>query len=224
MLKQRLRWLWPTIIPLSLDEQQGDDQWRRSMALSVRDGDWSRDSDVVLEEARRLFDAEVDRRKGADAKAGIYLAAITALIPVLVSLIPSLWNDKSSKWLSCLGLFVFAWAVAYLLRAGGWAFKTLKVDGFDVVSPSDLARSWKKGSPKAALAKELSHAVLNNYPKVNRKVTGIKMTHEFLLRAFLTFTILMVLQVAWPVGTWVVGEAMKLVDPDVIAPLIMCFS
>lgn len=223
MLKQRLQWLWPTIIPLSSDEQQGDDEWRRSMALSVRDGDWSRDSDVVLEEARRLFDAEVDRRKGADAKAGIYLAAITALIPVLVSLIPSLWNDKSSKWLSCLGLFVFAWAVAYLLRAGGWAFKTLKVDGFDVVSPSDLARSWKKGSPKAALAKELSHAVLNNYPKVNRKVTGIKMTHEFLLRAFLTFTILMVLQVAWPVGTWVVGEATKLVNPEVIAPLIMCF-
>ncbi len=74
------------------------------------------------------------------------------------------------------------------------------------------------------MAKELSHAVLNNYPKVNRKVTGIKMTHEFLLRAFLTFTILMVLQVAWPVGTWVIGEATKLINPEVIAPLIMCFS
>ncbi len=179
---------------------------------------------MVLEESRRLFDAEADRRKGADAKAGIYLAAITALIPVLVSLLPTLWSDKSSKWLGCLGLFIFGWAVAYLLRAGAWAFRTLQVAGFAQLGPGELVRSWNKKSPKAALAKQLSSAVLYNYPLVNRKVTGIKMTHEYLLRAFLSFTILLVLQVMWPVGAWVVDEGQKLMRPNPLAPLIMCFS
>ncbi|WP_443700376.1 MULTISPECIES: hypothetical protein [Pseudomonas] len=222
--KERLQWLWPSIIPLTSAEQAEDDAWSSQLASSVQASDWSEDSEVVLEESRRLFDAEADRRKGADAKAGIYLAAITALIPVLVSLLPTLWSDKSSKWLGCLGLFIFGWAVAYLLRAGAWAFRTLQVAGFAQLGPGELVRSWNKKSPKAALAKQLSSAVLYNYPLVNRKVTGIKMTHEYLLRAFLSFTILLVLQVMWPVGAWVVDEGQKLMRPNPLAPLIMCFS
>ena len=198
--------------------------WAHQLASSVRASDWTEDSEVALEESRRLFDAEVDRRKGADAKAGIYLAAITALIPVLVSLLPTLWSDKSSKWLGCLGLIAFGWAVAYLLGAGAWAFRTLQVAGFSVLGPGELVRSWKKSSPKAALAKQLSNAVLYNYPLVNRKVTGIKMTHEYLLRAFLSFTVLLVLQVIWPVGAWIAEESSKLMSPDTLSPLIMCFS
>ena len=164
------------------------------------------------------------RADEADAKAGIYLAAITALIPVLVSLLPTLWSDKSNKWLGCLGLFIFVWAVAYLLRAGAWAFRTLQVAGFAQLGPGELVKSWNKRTPKAALAKQLSSAVLYNYPLVNRKVSGIKMTHEYLLRAFLSFTILLVLQVMWPVGTWVVDEGQKLISPNPLSPLIMCFS
>ena len=216
--------MWPSLIPLTSEEQVEDDEWARLLASSVQASNWSKDSEVVLEESRRLFDAEVDRRKGADAKAGIYLAAITALIPVLVSLLPTLWSDKSSKWLGCLGLFIFVWAVAYLLRAGAWAFRTLQVAGFAQLGPGELVKSWSKKTPKAALAKQLSSAVLYNYPLVNRKVSGIKMTHEYLLRAFLSFTILLVLQVMWPVGTWVVDEGQKLISPNPLSPLIMCFS
>lgn len=216
--------MWPSLIPLTSEEQVEDDEWARQLASSVQASNWSKDSEVVLEESRRLFDAEVDRRKGADAKAGIYLAAITALIPVLVSLLPTLWSDKSSKWLGCLGLFIFVWAVAYLLRAGAWAFRTLQVAGFAQLGPGELVKSWNKKTPKAALAKQLSSAVLHNYPLVNRKVSGIKMTHEYLLRAFLSFTILLVLQVMWPVGAWVVDEGQKLVNPNPFSPLIMCFS
>lgn len=78
-LKDWLHWVWPTLTPLSLGQQAEDVEWKQGIAASVKAGDWSTDSDVVLDESRRLFDAEVDRRKGADAKAGIYLAAITTL-------------------------------------------------------------------------------------------------------------------------------------------------
>lgn len=216
--------MWPNLVPLTSEEQVEDDERARLLASSVQASNWSKESEVVLEESRRLFDAEVDRRKGADAKAGIYLAAITALIPVLVSLLPTLWSDKSSKWLGCLGLFIFVWAIAYLLRAGAWAFRTLQVAGFAQLGPGELVKSWNKKTPKAALAKQLSSAVLYNYPLVNRKVSGIKMTHEYLLRAFLSFTILLVLQVMWSFGTWVVDEGHKLMNPNPLSPLIMCFS
>ncbi|KGS16247.1 hypothetical protein OA77_01355, partial [Pseudomonas coronafaciens] len=153
-----LGWLWPVLMEMTPDDKAENDQWMRGMASSVKEGNWSKDSDVALDEARRLFDAEVDRRKGADAKAGVYLAAITALIPVLVSLLPTLWNDKASKVLGLALLFIFAWAVAYLLRAGGWAFKTLKVSGFTQLGPGELASSWKKADPRERLAKQLSLA------------------------------------------------------------------
>jgi hypothetical protein len=223
-LNRVIRLTWPVVIDLSPAQKAADDEWMRSIATSVRQGNWSKDSEVALDESRRLFDAEVDRRKGADAKAGIYLAAITALIPVLVSLLPSLWNDKLNKVLGFTGLFVFAWAVTYLLRAGAWAFSTLKVSGFTQLGPGEIAASWKKDSPKAALAKQLSIAVLCNYSLVNRKITGIKMTHEYLLRAFLGFTLLMVIQVVWPVGNWLVEQGIRLFKPEAINPLIMCFS
>ncbi len=71
---------------------------------------------------------------------------------------------------------------------------------------------------------QLSSAVLYNYPLLNKKVSSIKMTPEYLLRAFLSFTILLVLQVMWPVGAWVVEEAQKLMSPNALSPLIMYFS
>ncbi|WP_057414571.1 hypothetical protein [Pseudomonas cannabina] len=219
-----LGWLWPVLVEMTPDDKAENDQWMRGMASSVKEGNWSKDSDVALDEARRLFDAEVDRRKGADAKAGVYLAAITALIPVLVSLLPTLWNDKASKVLGLALLFIFACAVAYLLRAGGWAFKTLKVSGFTQLGPGELASSWKKADPRERLAKQLSLAVLTNYPLVNKKIDGIKMTHEYLLRAFLSFSLLMVVQAAWPFGVWLVEVVQKLSVPTAVTPLIMCYS
>ncbi|KAA0986243.1 hypothetical protein FQ192_24150 [Pseudomonas sp. ANT_J12] len=220
----KLRWFWPIIQRLPPDAQADYDTWMKGIGDSVKEGDWAKDSEVALDEARRIFDAETDRRKSADAKAGIYLAAITALIPVLVSLLPSLWNDKASKVLSVTSLFVFTWAVAYLLRAGGWAFSTLKVAGFTQVGPGEIATCWKKEEPKVALAKSLAMAAFLNFPSANQKVTGIKMTHEYLLRAFLSFTVLMVVQVVWPVGTWIVVQAGGLWKTDPPKVLVMCFS
>ncbi|MCF5806076.1 hypothetical protein [Pseudomonas tremae] len=223
-ISSAIGWLWPVLEEMKPEEKAENDQWIRGISASVKEGKWSKDSDVALDEARRLFDAEVDRRKGADAKAGVYLAAITALIPVLVSLLPTLWNDKASKVLGLALLFIFAWAVAYLLRAGGWAFKTLKVSGFTQLGPGEIASSWQKAAPKERLAKQLSLSVLANYPLVNKKIDGIQMTHEFLLRAFLSFSLLMVIQAAWPFGAWLVEVVQKLLVPTAVAPLIMCYS
>lgn len=219
MLRLIREWLWPRLDGLS-SQQEKDQRLRlENQKEQVEQGVWSEQSDVALEEARRLFDAEQGRCRSADNKAGIYLAAITALIPVLATLLPSLWPDNIDKVLASLSLLFFTFALAYLLRAGFWAFSTIKVSGFAQLGPSEIVKSWESESPEAQLAKHLLKSVIYNFDKTNQKVSCIKMTHEFLLRAFLCFVILLGTQAIWPICVWLIG----LLHAEIITPLMVCF-
>lgn len=215
---------WPTLVPLTPDQVVANDQMRAGWKASVNNGNWDSASDVALEEARRMYDAEQERRKGADTKAGVYLAAVTALIPVLVSLLPSLWNDKTSKALGAISLTIFALAVAYVLRAGYSAFCVLQVRSAHTVGADDISRCWSIQQPTANLAKCIAIKVIENYTGNNAKVSHIKLAHDYLLRAFFVFTVLLGVQALWPCAAWIVEEIAKHVAPEVRHPLMMCFS
>jgi hypothetical protein len=219
VLKLIPEWLWPRLDPPS--SQQAIDQQRRLASLKekVKQGVWTEQSDVALEEARRLFDAEQERRRGADSKAGIYLAAITALIPVLASLLPNLWGNEIGKAFAGLSLLVFVCALIYLLRAGLWAFGTIKISGFSQLGPSDIAESWNSKNPEEQLAKHLLQSVIFNFDRTNKKLSCIKMSHEYLLRAFFCFVAFLTIQAVWPISAWAVG----VLYTDIITPLLMCF-
>jgi len=223
-MKNIREFLWPILERPTAAEVQREGAAAKELHLSIQQGDWKVGADVALDEARRLFDAEAERRRSADTKAGIYFAAITALVPVLTSLIPSIWSDKASATFAVTSLFIFALAVCYLVKAGLWAFHTLKVSRFNQVHSSDLARIAGNLESRVALAKEITHAVTSNYSLVNEKVTCIKMTHEFLLRAFLTFALLMVVQGLWPPVTSAIDWAKKKAQPSAPIPLMMCYS
>lgn len=223
-MKNIREFLWPILERPTTAEVQREGAAAIELHLSIQQGDWTLGADVALDEARRLFDAEAERRRSADTKAGIYFAAITALVPVLTSLIPSIWSDKASATFAVTSLFIFALAVCYLVKAGLWAFHTLKVSRFNQVHSSDLARIAGDLESRVALAKELTQAVTSNYPLVNEKVTCIKMTHEFLLRAFLTFALLMVVQGLWPPVTSAIDWAKKKAQPSAPIPLVMCYT
>ncbi|RFQ21868.1 hypothetical protein D0N87_23680, partial [Pseudomonas sp. ATCC 13867] len=178
--------MWP-FVKEDKEKDRLDDELYGGLKDAIVSAGLEKDSDAALEEARRIYDAELERSRGADTKAGIYLAAITALVPVLASLLGNLWGEKTPALLGCLSLVVFALSMLYLVRAGGWAFKTLKVSVSNQTSPKDISVSWDKPNPKQELAKRLCRAVIANYRGVNAKVLCIKMAHQFLLRAFLTF-------------------------------------
>jgi hypothetical protein len=223
-MKNIREFLWPILEKPTAAEIQREGAAVRELQLSIQQDDWTLGADVALDEARRLYDAEAERRRSADTKAGIYFAAITALVPVLTSLIPSIWNDKASATFAVTSLLIFALAVCYLVKAGLWAFHTLKVSRFHQVHSSDLARIVGGSDSRVALAKEITQAVTANYSLVNEKVTCIKMTHEFLLRAFLTFALLMVVQGLWPPVTSAFDWAKKKAQPSAPIPLMMCYS
>ena len=214
---------WPILEKQTVAEAQAESDSESKFRASIQQDDWNLGAAVVLEEARRLYDAEAERRRSADTKAGIYLAAITALVPVLTSLIPSVWNDKASAIFSGTSLLIFALAVCYLVNAGLWAFHTLKVSRFNQLHSSDLVRLAGSAESPMALAKEITLAIHLNYPLVNEKVTCIKMTHVFLLRAFLTFALLMVMQGLWPPVTSAFDWAKEKYLPSDTAPIVMCY-
>ena len=215
---------WPVLEKPTPEEAQGCVEAVSNIKVSIQQGNWAFGPEIALDEARRLYDAEAERRRSADTKAGIYFAAITALVPVLTSLIPNIWNDKASAAFAVTSLLIFALAVCYLVKAGLWAFHTLKVARFHHVHSSDLARIVGASDSQVALAKEIALAVTANYSLVNEKVTCIKMTHEFLLRAFLTFALLMVVQGLWPPVTSAIDWIKKQAQPIAPTPLIMCYS
>lgn len=212
-------YIWPllTLSSATVDPQQ--QRWIQSEKEKVDQGSWADKSDVALEEARRLFDAEQERRRGADAKAGLYLAAITALMPILASILPGSWDKQISTCQRGIQLGIFLLALLFLMRAGLWALKTIKISASTVVSPGDIADSFNSDEPEENLAKQLLKAVIQNYDANNNKISCIKMTHEFLLRAFFSFVAFLAMQAIWPAAAW----AISWIYNALISPLMNCF-
>ncbi|MCW2293125.1 hypothetical protein M2262_003175 [Pseudomonas sp. BIGb0408] len=212
-------WLWPRLTLSSSTADSQQQKWLKSEHEKVDQGSWADKSDVALEEARRLFDAEQERRRGADSKAGLYLAAITALMPILASILPGLWEDQIGRAPRSTLLAFFVLALVFLTRSGLWALKTIKISASTVVSPGDIADSLNSDKPEERLAKELLKAVIQNYDANNRKISSIKMTHELLLRAFMCFVAFLGVQASWPAAVWLIGR----IHNEIVTPLMACF-
>ncbi|RXE47301.1 hypothetical protein [Chromohalobacter israelensis] len=220
MLKLISQWLWPGLtLPSESYADSRQQRWLEGQREKVIQGSWAEKSDVALEEARRVFDAEQERRRGADTKAGIYLAAITTLMPILVTVFPSLWDEQGNKGLSITLLGIFVCALSYLVRAGLWALQTIKVSAAAQLGAGDIADSFNSDCPEEKLVKHLLTAVVFNYNGTNKKVSYIKMTHEYLLRALFCFAAFLAVQAVWPVAAWTIGRVHKEISTSIMSCL-----
>ena len=192
-----IEFVWPRLRGLSKSEAAKADAEAIAERRDLSRQSWRRDTDVILEEARRLTDAEAERRKTADAKAATYLTVVGVLTPILSSLAPTLSDSKANAALRTISAPLLILAVVYLVTAGIWAFRTLRVGMTHRVDTADLVTIWSQRAPKAALVGQLLRAAYANRGPVNDKVSRIKMTDAFLVRAFVTFAILLVVQAAW---------------------------
>lgn len=188
---------WPVLERLTDEEKETNRRNQARDILKIKEAGWSGNSELALEEAKKLIELEGQRRGSADSKAAIYLAAITALAPVLVSLIPGiLSNDKNNITIVAVSFLLLFYAIISLFRAALWAFETLKVSASNRVDIADLVKIWEAGSDKhrEKLTIENLYSVRKNREGVNRKVTCIKMTHELILRTFFAFIFLLFIQ------------------------------
>ena len=192
---------WPKLEPLSQSQIATAHQRDLAAIQQIRRQSWRLDTDTALEEARRLNEAELERRKTVDTKAATYLTVVGVLTPILSTFGPSLSDAKASLAFRLISSFLLILAVAYLVRAGLWAFHALRVGVSHRVDTFELTAMWSRPSPKKALIGQLLEAAYRNRTPVNEKVSSIKMTDEFLVRAFITFALLLAIQSGWKPAT-----------------------
>lgn len=188
---------WPMLEPPTDEEKRRATERRLRDLEVIQTGAATEDLDVLIEEARRLSDLEHERRKTAETKAALYLTFVGVLAPILATIAPeTLTPDRGWARLT-VTLALFLAAGAFLLRCGVWAFQAIKVQASSHPDAAELVTMWSGADRKVALARELLKCVRLNRPGVNRKVTAIKMAHEFATRAFAMFILGLLVRSGW---------------------------
>lgn len=190
---------WPAVEKLSNDEIIEEEKILERDISKIKANTWNEGCELALNEAKKLNELEEQRRAGADSKAAIYLAAITTLAPVLTSLIPgAITKFEGIKFIDGLSFIIFIYALINLLRAALWAFDTLKVSVSHRVDVNELTNIWSGDDKKYEIKLIIANlsCVRKNRKGVNLKVTCIKMTHALLLRIFVAFFLLLLIQSA----------------------------
>lgn len=164
----------------------------------IKERDWEIESELAVDEARRLVSEEDQRRKSAEAKASNLLMVTIALIPLITYFETEIWINKSELVTLGLMLPIFVLAISYLAKAAWWAFKTIDTGNYHKVYPVDLSKIWKnKKNIKGQFITEMLVSVRRNQEIVNWKVSASTMTHAFLLRAIIGFSLLLLLRVSF---------------------------
>lgn len=161
----------------------------------IRSTIWCVESELALEEARRIANDEEDRRKTAESKASNLLMVAAALVPIFTSLETAIWEAKmgtAPKWIS---LPLLAVAILYLCWAALWSLRSMATSQYHRVYHADLIKIWEVGQDiKTRLVKEILLATRRNQDEINNKVSCLKMGHAFLFRAIIAFCFLLLVQ------------------------------
>lgn len=196
MIRKFFDFIYPMIEERSAAEEQAHtDAYDRDMT-AIDSANWGKQPAKALEQAQRMADSEVDRRKVVETKASIYLAVLAALVPLIVTIQTGIWENKVGPAPPLLRFSILSIAIIYSAAAGWYAFSVLRVSGFHTVGIGELTTSWAKAEPPGELAKKTLQRMRDSQDAVNNKVTRIKVTHEHLLRAFGFFITLMLIDPA----------------------------
>jgi hypothetical protein len=182
--RKALDFVFPTITAHSNQERMDAEVQLNDKIAAIRSNDWSREPSVALEEALRISAYEGERKKTAESKATTYLAVTSALIPIVLTIQSSFWDDKTSSSPEWLRAFMLAIAVTYTAMSGWYAFATLNVSNFHAVGVKDMLDAWTTDNPVKYMTKTTLENTIKSQETVNNKVTLIKMTHLHLIRAF----------------------------------------
>lgn len=184
---------WPILNYGNEESKQENENQHAQVVQDIGKAQWH-DKDVILEESRRLVLREDERRKTTDTKATIYLAVLTAIVPLSLSFVADISNYVGSLqgWQILVLIVLFLIGVVYLLAAGAWTFRTLSVSAYDRVDVEELLELSDTTDTTLALNGKLLKSMMNNRKFTNEKINRLLMAHAFLLRTFISFVCLVV--------------------------------
>lgn len=183
--------VWPCLDYGPPEQIERTKQHTENLIKEIAVSRWKATS-VALEEIRSLAAREDERRKTAETKATIYLAVLAAIVPLSATIFKDLteYLDPLRDWQMGVLVAILMFALAYLLAAGVWTFRTIKVSGYKRVGVEHLLRVRQKEETELALCRELLRTVIENRSVVNDKVSNLLMAHAFLVRMFVVYVLL----------------------------------
>ena len=212
------QFVWPWLEKHTPQELQALEHRKTRDEARIDALDLRQDPEVALDEARRVADSENERRRGTDQKAATYLPLVAALIPLILTVVSALWEKKSGSAPVWINMLLLGLAVAYTASAGRWAFKELQVSVSHELGLGDFERAWGAPHPTQTLARRFLLHTRRNQDGINWKVSCIIMAHAFLLRAFLTFSLLLVANIGWYLGGVLLHASFPVRGPTLKTP------
>ncbi|RNJ42689.1 hypothetical protein B5V01_21890 [Mesorhizobium erdmanii] len=197
-MKRIVNFFWPLLGKTALSVAEVEADLKKDLD-DIRSATWKKLPNAI-EHARQLTEVENGRKQSADSKGSLYLAVIAAIVPILGSLVTDFYRDASRQLGDAFGvvtLLLFVVGMAYLVACGIWSFRTLKVSNYVRVDVAEFVAASTSRNPEEDLVKEMLCAVRMNREEVNAKTSCIRMAHEFLVRTFLSFSILLLVIVLW---------------------------
>ncbi len=169
---------WPTDV--SLDSDIAD----------INSTLWTGNTAAFLEEARRLRDKEAARKLSAETKSQIYLAALLAIVPVMISLTGKdgiLGDLKFERYYDVAAFVCMVISIIYGVGAFSSAFRSLRVQAFHRVDVEDLVCKAGRQLDEEYIIKEILKSVRYDRSSVNQKVSYVRVTrsHILLMSGFL---------------------------------------
>lgn len=195
MCLKAINFFWPRLEPITITEQEEQCELKSNDIDLIKKTDWSKEKELALSEAQRIASEEESRIRTVESKATNLLLFVAALIPLLIYLGTTLLGvdlKGTSTWVTIL---ILATAVIYLVKASLWSFKTINVGNYHRVYSGDLVKIWGNATQYEGLIIEVLSATRLNQETINSKVTAFKMTHAFLLRAIVSLSLLLLVQV-----------------------------
>lgn len=150
---------------------------------------------ILVEEARRMYDGEEDRRRTAEAKATNLLIVAGALVPLLTYLMSNVQSLAIKSAVTYWIMPLIVMSGAYLVAVGFWSLRCIRVGGFHKIYTTDLVSIWNSEENVASsLVKMVLKSVRLNQGLINDKISALKMAHAFLFRLVFCLGILLVSQ------------------------------
>ncbi|WP_417814190.1 hypothetical protein [Thalassospira alkalitolerans] len=150
---------------------------------------------ILVEESRRMYDGEEERRRTAEAKATNLLIVAGALVPLLTYLMSNVQSlvIKSTVTYWIMPLIIISGS--YLVAVGFWSLRCIRVGGFHKIYTTDLVSLWNsEGNVASSLAKKILKSVRLNQCLINDKISALKMAHAFLFRLVISLGVLLISQ------------------------------
>lgn len=191
-MTRMLQFIWPYVGVFPEDDHLKTDLEK------IMKANCGSSASIYLDEARRLRDIESNRKSAAEAKSQIYLVALLAIIPILVSLTgtdAAFGKLDFTAWYDVAGFTSLAIGIAYGAGAFVNSFLALGVRAYNRIDVSDFVGATVN---EESLIREILKSVRRDRRSINHKISYVIVVHRLIFRMAFSLILSLILVVLVP--------------------------